>query len=135
MARNRITVGHTALVAVALFFPLLARAAAPQAQEQARQPDNRPAGEVYKNLEIFSRMPASRLDRVMEMFNKVLGAECTHCHVQDQWAREDVEAKQTARKMLRMVGSISREFFEGKGGPTCWTCHRGSNKPEMNPPK
>jgi hypothetical protein len=103
-------------------------------EEAAKQPDMRPAGEVYNNIEIFQRMPAAQLDRMMEVLNLVLGVECTHCHIQDQWDREDVEAKQTARKMFRMVGAIRAEHFDGDGGPACWTCHRGSHEPQGQPP-
>ncbi len=133
MARNRIILGHSALLGLALLCLLLAGAVEPQAQEQSKQPDNRPAGEVYKNLQLFQKLPASRLDRVMETLNKMLGVECTHCHVQDQWEREDVEAKQTARKMFGMIGAIAEEHFDGKFKVACWTCHRGSTKPESRP--
>jgi hypothetical protein len=105
------------------------------AQEQApAEPDTRPAGEVYQNIQIFQQMPVYRFDALMDRLNVLLGVECTHCHVKDAWEREDVEAKQTARRMFRMVGAIRQDYFEGEGGPTCWTCHRGSIKPEQGPP-
>ncbi len=135
MAKSRIILGHSALLGLALLCLLLAGAAEPQAREQSKQPDNRPAGEVYKNLQLFQKMPASQLDRVMETLNKMLGVECTHCHIQDQWAREDVEAKQTARKMFRMIGAIAEEHFDGKFKVACWTCHRGSTEPSTSWPE
>jgi hypothetical protein len=113
-------------------------AAGPEAQQK---PDTRPAGEVYKNLkmEILQRAPVARVDRIMQVMNKVLGVECVHCHEQDNWAKDDLSEEQMhARKMMvakmfPMVMSINQTHFEGKGGPTCWTCHRGSTKPEGSP--
>ena len=101
---------------------------------------SRPAYEVYKNLKLFrdDRVSVARLDRFMEMINQVLGVECTHCHAQDEWHREDIEpekvkARETLPKMWLMVGEINTEHFPDGGGPTCWTCHRGSTKPEGRP--
>jgi len=34
--------------------------------------------------------------------------------------------------MVLMVKSIQSNYFEGKPGPTCWTCHRGSVQPEFD---
>jgi hypothetical protein len=107
--------------------------AADQPEPQATEPNNRPAGEVYQKVEIFPWMPRMEFDRLMEELNVSLGVKCEHCHIKDQWEREDVDAKQTARKMFRMVGGISRTYFEGEGGPACWTCHRGSTEPQQRP--
>lgn len=112
----------------------LATTATDAQEEVAKDPDMRPAGEVYQNIETFQRMPRAHFDRMTEVLNTVLGVECTHCHIQDQWDREDVEPKQTARKMFRMVGAIRNDYFEGDGGPACWTCHRGSTEPQAQPP-
>ncbi len=106
------------------------------------QQDQQPASEVYKNLkmDLFRNMSVARVDRVMKVMNTVLGVECTHCHEQDNWAKDDLNKEQMharemmSTKMFPMVGAIGRDHFEGKGGPTCWTCHRGSTKPEGSPP-
>jgi len=64
----------------------------------------------------------------------VLGVTCKHCHVIDQWEKEDRPEKQIARDMAGMVNEINTHLLkniknldspEPKIG--CWTCHRGSS--------
>jgi hypothetical protein len=64
-----------------------------------------------------------------------LGVECAHCHVMDAFEKDDKPAKQTARNMFRMVRAINQDNFPGAGPVTCWTCHRGSAKPQSLPPQ
>ena len=92
--------------------------------------ENKPAEEVFKNIRSFKGLPAGRVPLIMNFFSQSLGVKCTHCHVQDQWAKDDVEAKQTARKMLSMVTDVIHKYY-GKGGPiSCSGCHQGKVKPE-----
>jgi Photosynthetic reaction centre cytochrome C subunit len=116
---------------------------APAEQEKfALGNDNRPASEVYKNVQILKDVPASQLIEIMKYYTRALGVRCEHCHVTapgsqipgfGAFSKDDLEAKQTARKMIQMVRSIDKEFFSDKAGPRCWTCHRGSTKPEIEP--
>jgi hypothetical protein len=123
----------------------------PQAQEQApaeqeqlaARDDTRPAEQVYKNIQVLKGVPADKLLQTMKYFTRALGVRCEHCHVTapgsqipgfGAFSKDDIEAKQTARKMIQMAGAIGRDFFPGKAGPTCWTCHRGNVKPEIEPP-
>lgn len=105
-------------------------------QEQDAQQD-KPAEQVYKNIQIFKGTSSSRLLKAMNFFKDSLGVDCTHCHVKDAYDKDDKEAKQTARRMIRMVGSISNFIKEKsiKGSVTCFTCHSGQVKPEIIPPK
>lgn len=105
---------------------------APTSAQEA--PADPPAEEVYKNIQILKGMPKSRVDRVMDILNEFLGVECTHCHIENEWEREDVEKKQIARQMFQMVATINREYDVVQKKVACWTCHRGSPKPESLPP-
>ena len=96
--------------------------------------EEKPAGEVYKNIQLFKRMPAARLGRVMGVLTAALNVDCTHCHVEGDWASDEKEPKQTARKMFAMRGAIQNKHFDRDTSISCWTCHRGSNEPERNPP-
>lgn len=117
---------------------------APAEQEQlAAKDDTRPAEQVYKNIQVLKGVPADKLLQTMKYFTRALGVRCEHCHVTapgsqipgfGAFSKDDMEAKQTARKMIQMAGAIGRDFFPGKAGPTCWTCHRGDVKPEIEPP-
>ncbi|HVF92364.1 MAG TPA: c-type cytochrome [Blastocatellia bacterium] len=101
---------------------------------------DKPAEEVFKNIQQLKGMPAGRLLRVMELgYSKSLGVNCTHCHVVDQWEKEDKPQKQIARDMADMVRAINGEQLKKiknlKGpNPTvnCTTCHRGQIKPALN---
>ena len=108
-------------------------AAGGTADGQEQKKDNRRAGEVYENLELYESRTVWRVDRNMMVFNVSLGVECAHCHVKDEWASEDAELKQVARREIRMMDSLRRDHFKGLKGPTCWTCHRGAAKPATNP--
>jgi len=96
--------------------------------------DQRPAEQVYKNVQTLKGVPAGRWMMIMTMFTTSLGVDCTHCHVQGEFEKDDKPAKQTARKMLGMVGSIAREIYKGQTSINCYTCHRGKTEPVSFPP-
>lgn len=90
----------------------------------------KPAEEVFHNIQSFKGLAAERVPFVMNFFSQSLGVKCSHCHVQNQWEKDDVEAKKTARKMLIMVTDVIHRYY-GKGGPIgCFGCHGGKVKPE-----
>jgi len=105
--------------------------------------ENKPAGEVFKNIQMFKTMPAARLLRVMELgYAKSLGVNCTHCHVAGQWEKEDKPTKQIARDMAAMAANINNEQLKKiknlkseNPAVNCTTCHRGQIKPALNLPE
>jgi hypothetical protein len=104
--------------------------------------ETKPAGEVFKNIQMLKAMPAGRLLRVMELgYAKSLGVNCTHCHVAGAWDKEDKPTKQIARDMAAMVAVINNDQLKkikNLKGPdpviNCTTCHRGQTKPALNLP-
>ena len=104
--------------------------------------EDKPAGEVFKNIQMFKAMPAARLLRVMELgYSKSLGVNCTHCHVAGQWEKEDKPTKQIARDMAAMAANINNEQLKkiknlksAEPVINCTTCHRGQTKPALNLP-
>jgi hypothetical protein len=104
--------------------------------------ENMPADSVFKNIQMLKQMPAGRLLKIMEIaYSKSLGVDCTHCHVVDQWEKEDKPTKQIAREMWAMMGTINGQLLKGiknlkSESPTinCTTCHRGETKPGLNIP-
>jgi hypothetical protein len=109
----------------------------------AAKDDMRPAEQVYKNIQYFKGLPAHQLVDVMKFFTRSLGVRCEYCHVTapgskipgfGAFSKDDMEAKRTARRMNQLVGAIRKNFFSEKDSPSCWTCHRGSTKPELEPP-
>ncbi len=91
--------------------------------------ENLPAEKVFHNIEILKGKPASLLPGMMKSLNRLLGVQCTYCHVAGAWEKEEPEPKKTTRRMFKMTGNISEKYFDGKNEVTCWTCHRGRPKP------
>jgi hypothetical protein len=105
--------------------------------------ENKPAEEVFKNIQMMKGMPAARLLRVMNLgYSKSLGVDCTHCHLVDQWEKDDKPTKPIAREMMKMVKAINDEHLKNiptLKGPNpvvnCTTCHRGQTKPALQLPE
>jgi hypothetical protein len=105
--------------------------------------ENLPAEQVFKNIQILKGIPAGRLLRIMELgYGRSLGVNCTHCHVVDQWDKDDKPTKPIAREMSKMVQTINNDLLKpikNLKGPNpvvnCTTCHRGQIKPALNLPE
>lgn len=142
---GRSMVWATGLAAVLLLLSASSRAAEPfdqaaalaKLREKIAGAETKPAGEVFENLELFKRVPAERLLRMMEMgFAKSLGVKCDHCHDPNNWAADTKDEKKIARQMFRMVGEINGNQLKKIDGlkskdpvVNCTTCHRGEKKP------
>jgi hypothetical protein len=104
--------------------------------------ENQPAEQVFKNIQTLKGVPAVRLLRIMELgYSRSLGVNCAHCHVVDQWDKDDKPTKPIAREMAKMSQTINNEFLKNiknlKGanpGVNCTTCHRGQTTPALNLP-
>jgi hypothetical protein len=73
--------------------------------------------------------PSPHADR----YNKALGVECTHCHIEDRWNDESKPQFATARNMARMVEALNGDQLRDIGEVSCWTCHGGQAKPARQP--
>jgi photosynthetic reaction center cytochrome c subunit len=104
-------------------------------QTQTRPAPRPPmADEVFKNLQVIKGIPVNQFMETMGFFSASLGADCTFCHVAESggsWEKyaDDNAHKRTARRMVLMVSAINRDSFGGRRVVTCYTCHRGSNRP------
>jgi hypothetical protein len=94
-------------------------AAVPAAQ------DMRPSEVAYKNIRVLTGVPANQVIQGMHVIKTALGVDCTYCHIEAQWDREDVQPmKNKARAMMTMVKEINDANFEGRQVVTCFTCHK-----------
>jgi tetratricopeptide (TPR) repeat protein len=91
------------------------------------------AEEVFKNIQFFKGKPSEQLIPAMRFISQSLGVECSYCHVQDHFEKDDKKPKQTALQMMRMMAAINQSNFDGNRQVTCYSCHRGSTKPEGTP--
>lgn len=106
-------------------------------RQQIAGKENRPASEVFKNIQVLKDAPAGRLLAIMRVaYAASLGVECTHCHVANEWEKDDKEPKATARKMWALMQETNQKLAAIKQGAAinCTTCHRGQTKPALNLP-
>ena len=104
---------------------------------------DKPAEQVFKNIQLLKGAPAGRLLAIMEFgYSRSLGVTCTHCHTSGAWEKEDLNTKQIARDMAAMTKTINEQSLKNiknlKGArPTvnCATCHRGQTTPALNLPE
>ena len=90
--------------------------------------------EVYQNIKVLKGIPSDELIPGMQFITASLGVECSFCHVENHFERDDKKPKETARKMIRMVMALNRdEAFGNTPKVTCNSCHRGSRLPVSIP--
>jgi photosynthetic reaction center cytochrome c subunit len=89
--------------------------------------------EVYKNIQTLKGIPADELIPAMQFITYSLGVECSYCHVENAFEKDDKKPKQTARKMMQMMTAIDRDNFDAKQMVTCYSCHRGAPSPLATP--
>jgi photosynthetic reaction center cytochrome c subunit len=108
--------------------------AAPQAAPQAKQ---EAAEQVFKNIQVLKGIPVDDFLGTMGIMSAALGLDCSECHTgagteKVDWA-VDTPRKVMARKMVLMMAEINRTNFSGRQEVTCWSCHRGRDRPAMTP--
>jgi photosynthetic reaction center cytochrome c subunit len=96
------------------------------------------AEDVFKNVQVLRGIPLTQFMQTMGFFAASLSLNCTDCHVSESggsWARyaDDTPLKQTARRMVVMMNAINKADFGGARMVTCYTCHRGIQRPEITP--
>ena len=115
--------------------------AAPQAQ------GDKPVEQTRKNIKVLKGLPESQLFPLMNFVAASLGVRCDFCHVKQGkdpktgfdnwvWESDDKPEKNTARQMMQMVLALnhSQSYGLDPGSVSCYTCHRGSNRPVSLPP-
>ncbi len=91
------------------------------------------AEEVFKNIQVLKGVPSDQLVPAMRFITASLGVECSYCHVQGHFDKDDKKPKQIARDMMRMMLAVDKGSFGDNREVTCYSCHRGSPKPEAMP--
>ena len=100
--------------------------------------------EKPKNLQVLDFESVRDLKKYMKTIQKDLGVKCTFCHdINDKSI--DTEHKIIAREMMKMQIDLNKSFFAQIGDSllkhentlqiSCWTCHRGTKKPQLVRPK
>ena len=96
------------------------------------------AEDVFTNVQMLRGIPVDEFMETMGFFSASTRLSCEDCHVVESagdWSRyaDDTPRKDTARRMIAMVTAINRANFAGQRLVTCWSCHRGTNRPDVVP--
>jgi len=110
--------------------PAIAQTVAPEKPQMAEN--------VFKNVQVLKGIPVNQFMDTMGFFSAAVGLNCTGCHVAESlqdWSKfaEDIPRKRMARTMIQMVNTFNKTGFGGRRALTCWTCHRGTQAPEVIP--
>jgi hypothetical protein len=94
--------------------------------------------EAFKNIQVLRGIPVNEFMNTMGFFSAALSMNCTDCHTADSagnWDKyaDDTPLKNTARRMVLMENLINRSDFGNIQMVTCYTCHRGFQKPDVTP--
>ena len=89
--------------------------------------------DVFKNVQALKGIGVDDFLLTMGIMSAAVGSDCVGCHPSAgtdhvDWAL-DTPRKRTARRMVQMVTAINRDTFNGRQVVTCWTCHRGRDRP------
>jgi photosynthetic reaction center cytochrome c subunit len=124
-------VDPTRIIAFGFFLTLgTANPCAQGAQGTQTEP---PAEQAYKNIQALKGVPASQIRTVMSLISTSVGMRCDACHVPNENEKDDKETKKTARSMIQMVLNINKSAFDGQTEVSCYTCHRGQQRPVAVP--
>jgi photosynthetic reaction center cytochrome c subunit len=90
--------------------------------------------QAFKNVQVLRGISVQEFMGAMGNFSAALGMSCEDCHKADDrnwdgFAAEN-ERKQMARRMVLMMQNINRTNFGGRQMVTCYSCHRGANRPK-----
>jgi len=93
--------------------------------------------DVFKNVQALKGISVDDFLLTMGIMSAAVGSDCVGCHPAAgtdhvDWAF-DTPRKRTARRMVQMVQTINKDNFGGRQVVTCWTCHRGRDRPVMTP--
>lgn len=139
MNRRQLTV--VPVICAFISFGVINLAAQGQSQQGSRQASSdKPllSEQAFKNVQLLRGIPVDEFMQTMGFFSASTGFNCTECHTEESggdWAKyaDDAPLKQIARKMIVMVTTINQANFGGNREVTCWSCHRGGNRPQVIP--
>jgi photosynthetic reaction center cytochrome c subunit len=96
------------------------------------------AEEAFKNVQVLRGIPVKEFMQTMGFFSASLSLNCTDCHGDasaSDWSKyaTDTPLKNTARRMINMVNALNKANFGGRPSVTCYSCHRGGQRPKVIP--
>jgi hypothetical protein len=109
-----------------------------QAAAQAAPEAPQISDQVFKSIQVLKGIPVDEFMDTMGMFSAALGYDCSSCHDPSIGSNRAAFAvttptMQRARTMVVMVNALNKTYFGGQPRVSCFTCHRGSQRPEAIP--
>ena len=94
--------------------------------------------QAFKNVRVLRGIPVKEFMETMGFFAASLSLNCSDCHSQasaSNWANyaDDTPLKQATLRMILMTNALNRANFNNAPAVTCYTCHRGSQRPKVIP--
>jgi photosynthetic reaction center cytochrome c subunit len=133
LGSTRTFVGVTVTASVCLLWVALASG-------QGAAPTQKPlmSEAVFKNVQVLKGISVGEFMGTMGVFSAALGMSCEDCHAADDssWENYAIDTspkKQTARRMVQMMAGINKAYFGGRQAVTCFSCHRGADRPKVTP--
>jgi hypothetical protein len=101
----------------------------------ARQEQPPMADDVFQNIQVLRGLTVDEFMGTMGFLSASLSLNCSGCHDPTDAASyaTDNPRKQMSRRMILMVEAINETNFGGRQVVTCYTCHRGSDRPKVTP--
>jgi hypothetical protein len=103
------------------------------------------------NLKVLPKNISHKdLDHIMDTWATSLGVHCNFCHARNEqtnkmdFASDAKPEKTVARHMFEMTAKINKKYFKSEkdslgmvmeSSVNCYTCHRGSEHPEIKVPE
>ena len=92
------------------------------------------AGEAYENIKVLGDLSVTEFGRTMTAITSWVSPKegCLYCHVEGNFASDELYTKLVARRMFQMVQHMNATWRDhvGQTGVTCYTCHRGHPVPQ-----
>src|SRR5262249_48193462 len=116
---------NTAFLAVVLVVASVALLTAPagpaqSAQSKPGEPALKTAEQAFANIQVLKGVPEFKLYDTMAFISASLGVQCTFCHDENAYEKDEKKTKQKARQMMRMQMAINKENFDGHNEVTCF---------------
>jgi hypothetical protein len=120
----------------------------PQGQPPQGAPGGRGPQPPPKNLQVLPKdTTRQQINGIMRGFTRGLGVRCPFCHVGEEgadlstfdFASDEKPTKKVARIMLQNLMETNTRLASvgdkpaGEPRVSCWTCHRGEQKPAAPP--
>jgi len=128
LGRRRAWFGALVIVSVCVLGVVAAARQAPAPQGPLMSEN------YFKNIQVLKGIPVDEFMDTMGMFAASLGYDCASCHSSQLYNDRAAFAIATpqiqrARQMIVMMQAINKQYFGGQPRMSCFTCHRGQDRP------